>query len=94
MWRMLQQEEPEDYVIATGKRHSLEEFVETAFSSVGLNWRDHMILDPTLLRPVDLVAGWGNPAKARTKLGWQVQYKMHDVVRMMVETQSIAEAVL
>lgn len=94
MWRMLQQGEPEDYVIATGRCHSLEEFAETVFSSVGLNWRDHVILDPTLLRPVDLMTGWGNPAKARGKLGWQAQYKMHDVARMMVETQLTTSAVL
>ena len=92
MWRMLQQEEPEDYVIATGKRHSLEEFVETAFSSVGLNWRDHMMIDPTLLRPVDLVAGWGNPAKARERLGWTARCRMKDVVRQMVSASQALNA--
>ena len=94
MWLMLQQEKPEDFVIATGENHSLEEFVDTAFSSVDLNWRDHVVLDPTLLRPTDLMTGWGNPAKARGKLGWQARYKMHDVVRMMVEAQSAPAAVL
>ncbi len=87
MWRMLQQEKPEDYVIATGESHSLEEFVDTAFSAVGLSWRDHVVLDPGLLRPTDLAAGRGNPAKARAKLGWQAQHKMREVVRLMVEAE-------
>ena len=90
MWRTLQQDEPADFVIATGKLHSLEEFVETAFSMVGLNWRNHVIVDRSLLRPIDIEVGWGNPARAREKLGWQAQYKMQDVVRMMVEAQSIS----
>jgi len=94
MWLMLQQEKPEDFVIATGESHSLEELVETAFASVGLNWRDHVVLDPALLRPADLAAGRGNPAKAREKLGWQARHKMHDVVRMMVKAQSTAAEVL
>lgn len=87
MWRMLQQDEPADFVIATGELHSLEEFVQIAFSIVRLDWRDHVIVDPALLRPIDIGVGWGNPAKARLKLGWQAQHNMHDVVRMMVETQ-------
>ena len=87
MWLMLQQDKPEDFVIATGESHSLEEFVETAFSAVSLNWRDHVLLDPGLLRPTDLAAGRGNPAKARVRLGWQARYRMRDVVRLMVETE-------
>lgn len=87
MWRMLQQEKPEDYVIATGESHSLEEFVDTAFSAAGLNWRDHVLLDPGLLRPTDLAAGCGNPAKARAKLAWQARHKMREVVRLMVDAE-------
>lgn len=87
MWRMLQQEKPEDYVIATGESHSLEEFVESAFSAVHLNWRDHVVLDPGLLRPTDLAAGRGNTAKAGAKLKWQARHRMHDVVRLMVEAE-------
>lgn len=87
MWLMLQQDKPEDFVIATGESHSLEEFVETAFSAVSLNWRDHVLLDPGLLRPTDLAAGRGNPAKARVRLGWQARHRMRDVVRLMVETE-------
>ena len=94
MWKMLQQEEPDDFVIATGKLHSLEEFVETAFSILRLDWRDHVIVDPSLLRPIDIGVGWGNPAKAQVKLGWQAKYKMQDVVRMMVEAQSTVGSML
>src|SRR3990172_8704054 len=87
MWRMLQQEKPEDYVIATGESHSLEEFVDTAFSAAGLNWRDHVVQDPGLLRPTDLAAGRGNPAKARAEPAWQARHKMREVVRLMVDAE-------
>jgi len=87
MWLMLQQEKPDDYVIATGESHSLEEFVEAAFSSVGLNWRDHVVLDKALLRPTDLATGRGNPAKALAKLGWQARHRMREVVRMIIEAE-------
>ncbi|BAU66215.1 NAD-dependent epimerase/dehydratase [Stanieria sp. NIES-3757] len=85
MYLMLQQSQPDDYVIATGVSSSLEEFVAEAFNCVGLNWRDHVVTDASLLRPTDLAISQGNPAKAKEKLGWQAKYKMPDVVRMMVE---------
>ena len=94
MWLMLQQEKPDDFVIATGESHSLEEFVETAFSSVGLNWRDHVVLDKALLRPTDLATGRGNPAKALAKLGWQARHRMREVVRMITEAESNLHAPL
>ena len=87
MWLMLQQDEPDDYVVATGESCSLEEFVETAFACAGLDWRDHVMTDPTLLRPTDLMVGRGNPAKAMAKLGWQARYRTRDIVRMMVEAE-------
>jgi GDPmannose 4,6-dehydratase len=87
MWLMLQQKNPDDYVIATGESHSLEEFVAATFDSVGLDWRTHVINDPSLYRPTELAAGRGNPAKARERLGWKAQYKMRDVVRMMVQEE-------
>jgi GDPmannose 4,6-dehydratase len=87
MWLMLQQNEPDDYVIATGESHSLKEFVAAAFDSVGLDWRAHVLSDPSLYRPTELAAGRGNPAKAEKRLGWKAQYKMHDVVRMMVREE-------
>jgi len=66
----------DDYVIATGESSSLEEFVVAAFASVNLDWRDHVVIDNSLLQPTDLAVGRGNPAKAKNKLGWQAQYKM------------------
>jgi GDPmannose 4,6-dehydratase len=85
MYLMLQQEQPDDYVIATGASYSLEEFVAEAFYQVGLGWQDHVVTDASLLRPTDLAVSKGNPTKAKEQLGWQARYKMPDVVRMMVE---------
>jgi len=87
MYLMLQQEQPDDYVIATGESSKLEDFVATAFATVGLNWPDHVISDQSLLRPTDLAISRGNPNKAKEKLGWQARYKMTDIVRMMVENR-------
>ncbi|MEQ9372511.1 MAG: GDP-mannose 4,6-dehydratase [Coleofasciculus chthonoplastes F3-SA18-01] len=87
MYKILQQEEPDDYVIATGESYTLEEFVVEAFDSVGLNWQDYVITDRSLFRPTDLAISRGNPAKAKEKLGWQAQYKMPDIVRMMVQAK-------
>ncbi len=87
MWRMLQRDEPSDYVIATGETRPLEDFVARAFACVGLDWREHVESDKSLLRPTDLKRGWGNPAKAHRELGWQAQHRMDDVVRLMVEAR-------
>ncbi|HYX17267.1 MAG TPA: GDP-mannose 4,6-dehydratase, partial [Nostoc sp.] len=75
MYLMLQQEQPDDYVIATGESSLLEDFVSAAFASVDLDWRDHVVIDNSLLRPTDLAVGRGNPAKAKDKLGWQAKFK-------------------
>lgn len=85
MWLMLQQPEPGDFVIATGEVNSLASFVELAFREVGLDWRDHVVLDPGILRPTDLARGVGDPSLAATKLGWSARHRMPDVVRLMVE---------
>ena len=87
MWLMLQQDKPRDYVIATGESHSLEEFIETAFSCLGLDWEKYVVLDPALLRPADITVGKADPTRAREHLGWQARYRMRDVVRMMVEAE-------
>lgn len=87
MWLMLQQDKADDFVIATGESHKLEDFVETAFLCVGLKWKDHVKTDSELLRPTDIMVGRGNPAKAHEKLGWQAKHGMKDVVRMMVEAE-------
>lgn len=92
MWRMLQQPQPEDFVIATGRSHSLEEFVAAVFETVGLNWRDHVEFDATFLRPTDIAVVRGNPAKARQRLGWQAASGMPDVVLKMVDAVNSAVA--
>lgn len=89
MYLMLQQEQPDDYVIATGESHKLEDFVAAAFTCVGLDWHEHVTIDDSLLRPTDIAVGRGNPAKAREKLGWLAQHKMEHVVRMMIEARRI-----
>jgi GDPmannose 4,6-dehydratase len=84
MWRMLQQEQPEDYVICTGETNPLSAFVDEVFATVGLNSRDHVDQDPKLFRPADLRSSIGSPAKAGNKLGWTAEYKMKDVAQAMV----------
>jgi GDPmannose 4,6-dehydratase len=85
MMLMLQKQEPNDYVIATGESCSLAEFIAEAFDTVGLNWQDFVRVDPNLMRPTDLALGLGNPQKAKEKLGWQAKYRAKDVVKMMVK---------
>jgi GDPmannose 4,6-dehydratase len=87
MHLMLQQDKPDDYAIATGESYSLEEFVAEAFRCLGMNWRDRVLTDASLLRPTDLAISRANPIKAKEKLGWQAKYKMHDIVRMMIEAK-------
>lgn len=87
MWLMLQQDQPTDFVIATGQSNRLERLVEHAFSALGLDWSAHVVMDPSLLRPSDLAIGRANPAKAHELLGWRAKYMMEDVVRMMIEAQ-------
>ena len=87
MWRVLQQEKPDDYVIATGVTHSLEDFVATAFESVGLDWQDHVSIDQSLFRPSEIIHSCGNSAKAKEMLKWQASYKLYDVVRMMIDEE-------
>lgn len=92
MWRMLQQDAPDDYVIATGETHRLEEFIEGVFGALGLDWRKHVRTDPALFRPTDILTARANPAKAEDKLGWKAQYRMRDVARMMVEAERKLQA--
>lgn len=84
MWRMLQQEKPADYVIATGRPARLERFVELAFAGKGLDWHEHVDVDPALFRPADPVRIRANPAKAARDLGWRARYGMEEVVREMI----------
>ena len=85
MWKMLQQPQPEDYVIATGETHSLQDFVAEAFAAVNLDWRKHVAADPALLRPSDLSVSCANPSNANTRLGWKAQTRMAGVVQKMME---------
>jgi GDPmannose 4,6-dehydratase len=84
MWNILQVDKPDDFVIATGFQHSVKELVETAFSTLGLNWEDHVVVDKKLLRPLDVPSLKGDPNKAREVLGWTSRTSFHDLVRMMV----------
>ena len=84
MWLMLQQEVPDDFVIATGETHSVQELVEVAFNSVGLDWKKHVVEDPSLIRPAEVDLLIGDPAKARIHLGWEPQVSFEELVRRMV----------
>lgn len=87
MWLMLQQDAPEDFVIATGITHPLSYYIELVFSQLGLKWQDHVISDPALLRPTDLLVGRGDPSKAARVLGWTSKHSLEEVVREMVKAE-------
>jgi GDPmannose 4,6-dehydratase len=86
MWLMLQQDEPDDYVIATGKSHSVREFLETAFNYVDLDYQDYVSIDDKLYRPSDVNILQGDASKARNKLGWSPSITFEDLVREMIES--------
>lgn len=85
MWLMLQRTHPEDFVIATGESNTLRDFVALVFSSLGLNWQDHIDFDPGLARPSELMVSRADPGKAARELGWRAQYRMKEVVGLLVE---------
>ena len=85
MWRMLQQDEPGDYVVATGETHSVREFCEVAFSHVGLHWEDHVTTDEKFFRPAEVDLLVGDSSKARKELGWEPTVRFDGLVRMMVD---------
>ena len=86
MWMMMQQDEPADYVIATGQSNSVEDFVEAAFGAAGLDWRAHVELDPQYLRPAEVDSLIGDPSLARDRLGWEARTMMPELARIMVES--------
>ena len=86
MWLMLQQDEPDDYVIATGETHSVERFVELSFGQVGLDWRKHVVVDPLYFRPSEVDLLIGDASKAKAKLGWERRTSFEGLVREMVES--------
>jgi GDPmannose 4,6-dehydratase len=85
MWLMLQQPEPDDYVVATGESHSVRDFVDLAFSQAGLDYRNHVVTDPTLFRPAEVNLLLGDATKARAKLGWTPSITFESLVREMVD---------
>jgi GDPmannose 4,6-dehydratase len=85
MWLMLQQEQPDDYVIATGETHSVREFLEEVFSYVGLDWRKHLEIDQRYYRPAEVDLLIGDGSKAKRKLGWTAKTKFKELVRLMVD---------
>ncbi len=85
MWLMLQQDEPDDYVIATGESHSVRELLDVAFGYVGLDWRDYVEQDPRYFRPTEVDHLLGDATKARKKLGWEPKVRFRELIQMMVE---------
>jgi GDPmannose 4,6-dehydratase len=85
MWMILQQPEPHDYVLATGKTHSVRELLEVAFGVVGLHWREYVELDPKLIRPAEVEFLCGDASNAKEKLGWEPEVSFEELIKMMVE---------
>ena len=86
MWLMLQQDTPDDYVIATGETHTVKELVQVAFDHAGLEWEKHVKLDPAFIRPAEVDLLIGDPAKAKKKLGWTPKVSFEQLVKMMVDS--------
>jgi GDPmannose 4,6-dehydratase len=85
MWRMMQLDKPEDFVVATGETHTVREFVETAFEHAGLDWKRCVEIDPRYFRPTEVDVLLGDASKAERELGWRPKVKFHDLVRLMVD---------
>jgi GDPmannose 4,6-dehydratase len=94
MWLMLQQDAPDDYVVATGDSHSVQELVELAFAHAGLDWHEHVVIDPTLKRPAEVDVLRGDAGKARATLGWTPTVTFPELVRMMVDADLARSAAL
>jgi GDPmannose 4,6-dehydratase len=91
MWGILQHKEPEDFVIATGETHSVREFLQEAFSLVGLNWEDYVKIDKRYFRPTEVDLLLGDASKAKKLLGWEPKVKFRELVRLMVEADLKSE---
>jgi GDPmannose 4,6-dehydratase len=85
MWLMLQQDQPDDYVIATGETHSVQELVEVAFEHAGLDWQKYVGVDQRYIRPAEVDLLIGDPSKAKKQLGWEPSVDFKGLVRMMVD---------
>ncbi len=86
MWRMLQQDQPDDYVVATGETHSVEELVAEAFGHMGLDWKKHVVTDPAFCRPAEVDLLLGDPGKAKRQLGWTPATTFKDLIKLMAES--------
>jgi GDPmannose 4,6-dehydratase len=93
MWLMLQQDQPDDYVVATGETHTVREFAEIAFAQAGLDYKDHVTVDPQFYRPAEVDILIGDPAKVQQRLGWHSKTGFKDLVRLMVEADLHAAGV-
>jgi GDPmannose 4,6-dehydratase len=91
MWLMLQQSQPDDYVIATGESHTVEELAAAAFAEFGLDHRDHIAVDRSLFRPSDLHYSRGNPSRAKERLGWEARTKFAALVRLLAVAERVAQ---
>jgi GDPmannose 4,6-dehydratase len=87
MWKMLQEDEPDDYVVATGQTNSLQAFIREVFSALDLEWDKYVKHNPKLIRPTDIQVSIANTNKAQEKLNWKAQYMMKDVAKMMVDSE-------
>ena len=87
MWRMLQAKKADDYVVATGQSHSLQQFVKECFCLLGLDWRRHVVVSPSLYRPTDLVKSAGNPSKIKNRLGWEAKTGFHEIIQEMIKAE-------
>ncbi len=85
MWLMLQQDDPDDYVVGTGETHAVQELCEVAFAHVGLNWRDYVVQDPRFMRPAEVDLLVSDPSKAKAKLGWEPNVTFKSLIEMMVD---------
>jgi GDPmannose 4,6-dehydratase len=86
MWLMLQQDQPDDYVIATGETHTVQKLVEVAFGHAGLDWKKYVVQDPAFLRPAEVDLLIGDPSKAKKQLGWQPKVSFEQMIQMMVDS--------
>src|SRR6185437_14063122 len=86
MWLMLQQEQPSDYVVATGETHTVRELVEAAFACVDLDWQRYVVQDPALIRPAEVDLLIGDASKAHRELGWRPRVNFAELIRRMVES--------
>lgn len=93
MWLMMQQDRPDDYVISTGETHTVRELLQVAFSYVGLNYEDYVVIDPQFFRPAEVDLLLGDCSKAKEKLGWEMEVSFEDLIKMMVDSDLIKHSV-